>query len=85
MTSQTFTLKLRDYSEWIPVKFKAGAGFSAHGICRFYLKELSPEVEVYVTPVNIDPGKPDLPVSSSRYLFHLSSEIVRPLRNARAS
>jgi predicted AlkP superfamily phosphohydrolase/phosphomutase len=61
--SQRFTLKIGDYSEWIPVKFSAGVGFSAHGICRFYLKELSPEVEVYVTPVNIDPGRPDLPIS----------------------
>ena len=61
--SQSFTLKVGEYSDWIPVKFKAGVGFSAHGICRFYLKELSPEVEVYVTPVNIDPGKPDLPIS----------------------
>ncbi len=61
--SEKFTLKIDEYSEWIPVKFKAGVGFSAHGICRFYLKELSPEVEVYVTPVNIDPGKPDLPIS----------------------
>ena len=62
MDSQRFTLKVGDYSESIPVKFRAGVGFSAHGICRFYLKELSPEVEVYVTPVNIDPGKPDLPI-----------------------
>jgi predicted AlkP superfamily phosphohydrolase/phosphomutase len=61
--SQKFTLKVGDYSDWIPVKFKAGMGFSAHGICRFYLKEISPEIEVYVTPVNIDPGKPDLPIS----------------------
>ena len=61
--SQSFTLKLGEYSEWIPVKFKAGVGFGAHGICRFYLKELSPEVEVYITPVNIDPGQPDLPIS----------------------
>jgi predicted AlkP superfamily phosphohydrolase/phosphomutase len=61
--SESFTLKVGEYSEWIPVKFKAGLGFSARGICRFYLKELSPEVEVYVTPVNIDPGRPDLPIS----------------------
>jgi predicted AlkP superfamily phosphohydrolase/phosphomutase len=61
--SQSFTLKVGDYSEWIPVKFKAGVGFSARGICRFYLKELSPEVGVYITPVNIDPGRPDLPIS----------------------
>jgi predicted AlkP superfamily phosphohydrolase/phosphomutase len=61
--SESFALKVGEYSEWIPVKFKAGLGFNAHGICRFYLKELSPEVEVYVTPVNIDPNRPDLPIS----------------------
>ena len=61
--SEKFTLKVGEYSEWIPAEFKAGLGFTAHGICRFYLKELSPEVEVYVTPVNIDPGHPDLPIS----------------------
>jgi predicted AlkP superfamily phosphohydrolase/phosphomutase len=61
--SETFTIKVGQYSEWIPLKFKAGMGFTARGICRFYLKEISPEVEVYVTPVNIDPGRPDLPIS----------------------
>ena len=61
--SETFTLKVGEYSDWIPLKFKAGVGFNAHGIARFYLKEVSPEVEVYVTPVNIDPGRPDLPIS----------------------
>lgn len=71
--SETFTLKVGEYSEWIPVKFKAGLGFSARGICRFYLKELSPEVEVYVSPVNIDPGHPDLPISHPvTYSIYLS-------------
>src|SRR5260370_28522538 len=40
--SEKFTLKIGEYSEWIPAEFKAGVGFTAHGICRFYLKELSP-------------------------------------------
>jgi len=61
--SETFTIKVGEYSDWVSVKFKAGMGFTARGICRFYLKEISPEVEVYVTPVNIDPGHPDLPIS----------------------
>ena len=60
---QRFTLKIGEYSPWVPVKFKSRLGFSARGICRFYLKELSPEVEIYITPVNIDPGRPDLPIS----------------------
>jgi predicted AlkP superfamily phosphohydrolase/phosphomutase len=63
LDSETFTLEVGEYSPWIPIKFSAGIGFTARGICRFYLKEISPEVEVYVTPVNIDPGRPDLPIS----------------------
>jgi predicted AlkP superfamily phosphohydrolase/phosphomutase len=63
LDSESFMLKVGEYSEWVPVKFKAGLGFSARGICRFYLKQLTPEVEVYVTPVNIDPARPDLPIS----------------------
>lgn len=71
--SENFTLAVGEYSPWIPVKFKAGLGFSARGICRFYLKEISPEVEVYVTPVNIDPARPDLPISHPvTYSIYLS-------------
>ena len=61
--SEKVTLKVGDYSDWLPVKFKAGLGFGAKGIAASYLKEVSPEVEVYVTPVNIDPSRPDLPIS----------------------
>jgi predicted AlkP superfamily phosphohydrolase/phosphomutase len=61
--SEKFTLRVGEYSEWVSLEFKSTLGFGARGICRFYLKKLSPEVEVYVTPVNIDPGRPDLPIS----------------------
>jgi predicted AlkP superfamily phosphohydrolase/phosphomutase len=71
--AESLTLSIGEYSPWIPVKFKAGLGFTARGICRFYLKELSPEVEVYVTPVNIDPARPDLPISHPvTYSIYLS-------------
>ena len=70
---ESFTLAVGQYSPWVPVKFKAGLGFNARGICRFYLKEVSPEVEVYVTPVNIDPARPDLPISHPvTYSIYLS-------------
>ncbi len=71
--TEKFTLRVGEYSPWIPVKFKAALGFSARGICRFYLKELTPEVEIYVTPVNIDPGRPNLPISHPvTYSIYLS-------------
>jgi predicted AlkP superfamily phosphohydrolase/phosphomutase len=71
--AESFILAVGEYSPWVPVKFKSGLGFSARGICRFYLKEVSPEVEVYVTPVNIDPARPDLPISHPvTYSIYLS-------------
>ena len=34
-----------------------------HGICKFLLQSTSPEFELYVTPVNIDPEKPAMPIA----------------------
>src|SRR5262249_22644858 len=48
LKSHSFTVRLGEYSDWITVKFKGALGFGAHGICRFYLKELSPDVEIYI-------------------------------------
>lgn len=33
------------------------------GICRFYLRSITPQVELYVSPVNFDPEAPAAPVS----------------------
>ncbi|NIY18408.1 MAG: nucleotide pyrophosphatase, partial [Nitrospinaceae bacterium] len=61
------------YSEWTRVKFNAGAGFKVSGVCRFLLKEANPDWQLYVTPVNIDPAKPALPVSHPlAYSIYLS-------------
>ena len=74
--SERFTLRVGEYSEWISVKFTAAPGMSAHGICRFNLRQLHPEVQVYVTPVNVDPRQPDLPISHpSTYSIYLAKSI----------
>src|ERR1700691_2953129 len=71
--TERFKLKLGEYSEWIPVKFTTGFGMGARGICRFNLRQLEPEVEVYVTPVNIDPQSPSLPIAHpNSYSIYLS-------------
>jgi len=58
-------LKEKEWSDWIQVKFKLMPLFSSiTGICRFYLKEISPEFKLYVTPINIDPSNPALPICS---------------------
>jgi predicted AlkP superfamily phosphohydrolase/phosphomutase len=60
---QSHMLRKGEYSEWVEVTYHAGMGRNARGICRFLLKEVAPEVELYVTPVNIDPCSPALPIS----------------------
>lgn len=60
---QNFTLHRGEYSDWVEVIFRAGWGIRLHGICRFYLKAVQPHLELYVTPLNIHPGKPALPIS----------------------
>jgi predicted AlkP superfamily phosphohydrolase/phosphomutase len=35
----------------------------ARGICRFYLQEVSPNFRLYVTPINVDPSQPAVPLS----------------------
>jgi predicted AlkP superfamily phosphohydrolase/phosphomutase len=60
---QKIELKTGEYSDWIRLSFKAAPGVKVHGICRLLLKQLEPECELYVTPINIDPAKPALPIS----------------------
>jgi len=71
-------LGLGEYTDWTPVTFKLGPGMRAGGICRFYLKQLEPEVELYVSPINIDPDRPALPVSHPAvYATYLSKRLGR--------
>jgi predicted AlkP superfamily phosphohydrolase/phosphomutase len=58
-------LREKEWSDWIPVEFELIPGLqSVTGICRFYLKEVRPNFKLYVTPVNIDPSNPALPIST---------------------
>jgi len=63
VAGQRIRLGLREYSPWVRVAFRAGLGAKVRGICRFYLKQVAPDVELYVTPIQIDPDKPALPIS----------------------
>ena len=71
-----YTLKEREYSPWIRLVFKAGLGVRAHGIARFYITKMSPELGLYVTPINIDPGKPALPISFPGYYSAYLSKLI---------
>ena len=58
-----FFLKEKTFSPWVPVVFKPGLGMKVRAICRFFISALGPRFEMYMTPLNIDPEKPALPIS----------------------
>jgi len=62
-----YTLKICSFTPWIKVIFKAGLGIKINGICQFYLSSIEPEIGLYVSPINIDPEKPALPISHPYY------------------
>jgi predicted AlkP superfamily phosphohydrolase/phosphomutase len=55
-------LKPKEYSPWVPVAFRAGP-VKIRGIVRFYLRSIEPFLDLYMTPVNVDPADPSLPLS----------------------
>jgi predicted AlkP superfamily phosphohydrolase/phosphomutase len=57
-------LKPGEWSDWIQAEFPMIPGVkSANGMFRLYAKSFSPSFQLYVSPVNIDPSDPDLPIT----------------------
>jgi len=58
-----FFLKEKTFSPWVPIVFKAGLGAKVRAIAKFRIASLEPRFEMYMTPLNIDPEKPALPIA----------------------
>jgi predicted AlkP superfamily phosphohydrolase/phosphomutase len=62
---EQFILRRGEWSDWIHASFRLLPGVkSASGIFRVYLQQVHPYLRVYVSPVNIDPEDPALPIST---------------------
>ncbi len=63
LNGDSYDLQKGHYTDWITVSFKAAPGMKVSGICKFLLIDANPDFELYVTPINIDPEKPVMPIS----------------------
>jgi len=61
---EEFILKEGEWSGWKHIRFNLMPTQSISGICQFYLKQVRPDFKLYVSPTNIDPGDPALPIST---------------------
>ena len=58
-------LREGEWSSWLPADFPLLPHVaSARGMFRVFAKQLHPRFELYVSPVNVDPEKPALPIST---------------------
>ena len=61
---QEFILREKEWSDWVHVEFEAIPHLiKVSSAGRFYLKQLSPKFELYVSPLQIDPEDPVMPIS----------------------
>jgi predicted AlkP superfamily phosphohydrolase/phosphomutase len=63
LPDETIELRQNQYTPWVSLSYKAAPGFTVKAIARFLLLDLQPHVRLYVTPIQIDPERPALPIS----------------------
>jgi predicted AlkP superfamily phosphohydrolase/phosphomutase len=54
-------------SDWVKLSFKAIAGMKVTGICRMMITEMDEHTSLYISPINIEPEKPVMPISHPGY------------------
>jgi len=68
LEDEEFLLKEGEWSGWKRLSFKVMPslmpGSSITGIVKFYAQQIHPHVKLYVTPINIDPVNPAVPIST---------------------
>jgi predicted AlkP superfamily phosphohydrolase/phosphomutase len=78
VAGKRYALAEGELSDWIPLVFRAPLGTRIHGIAQFFLKRAAPHLEFYLSPVNIDPENPSLPISHPRVYSSYLAKVIGP-------
>jgi predicted AlkP superfamily phosphohydrolase/phosphomutase len=70
------TLRAGELTDWISIPFHAAPGVTVYGISRLLVTEMDAEVSLYLSPINVDPSRPVMPISHpSFYATYLEKKI----------
>jgi predicted AlkP superfamily phosphohydrolase/phosphomutase len=70
------TLRPGELSEWVTLRFRAAPGIRVSGLTRLLLLEMADHFSLYLSPINLDPERPAMPVSHpSYYSIYLAKRI----------
>ena len=76
-SDQQVILQQGEWSGWLKASFRLIPMVkSASGIFRIYLQQVHPHLRVYVSPVNIDPNDPEMPISTPSTYSRTLAEAV---------
>jgi predicted AlkP superfamily phosphohydrolase/phosphomutase len=68
-------LRVGEYSDWVELAFDAGLGVKVRGIVKLYLISVEPHVNLYMTPIHIDPEHPAMPIAHPEvYAIYLAKK-----------
>jgi predicted AlkP superfamily phosphohydrolase/phosphomutase len=72
----SYDLQVGELTDWVDLSFRAAPGIKVRGICRMMLTETGDHVSLYVTPINLDPERPAMPISHpSYYAIYLAKKL----------
>ena len=75
---KSFTLAKRKFSDWVRLEYKSAFGQKVRGIVRFRVIDIAPHFNLYMTPINIDPENPVLPISSPSFFAQYLARLQGP-------
>ncbi len=67
VNGESVDLEPGELSDWVKLSFKAILGMKVNGICRMMITEMDEHLSLYVSPINIEPDKPVMPISHPSY------------------
>lgn len=76
--TETLELKKGEYTDWVTLTFDGGFAKKVDGICLLMFTEREGHIELYCSPINIDPRKPALPISNPHYYSIYLGKLLGP-------
>jgi predicted AlkP superfamily phosphohydrolase/phosphomutase len=74
LQGQVKTVRQGAWSDWYDVQYTIAPLVNVRGIARFHVIEAFPELRVYLSPINLDPRRPAIPISKPN---GYSAEVAR--------
>jgi len=76
LNGSRFSLYPGKLSDWVSLSFRVAPGIKIRGICRMMVIEMDEHFSLYMSPLNIDPEKPAMPISHpSYYAVYLAKKL----------